>query len=213
MKKIEFDEVTIEAAYMGWIDTQEFTPKFFARFYANAANRQLEAQNRKRPRRGPKFRVLDVEAIREYFRYDHDEGRFFVRASGKEVGSKNVKGYMTLSYGSGRTLYAHRVAWICFHGIDPAEMHIDHKDGDKSNNRIANLRLATAAQNVANSGARSTNKLGVKGVYKVKGKKGYDVEICPNGNRIYVGRFQTVEEAQAAYENASKQHFGEFHHA
>ena len=56
MKKIEFDGATIEAAYMGWIDAQEFTPKFFARFYADAANRQLEAME-KRGAEKPAFEV------------------------------------------------------------------------------------------------------------------------------------------------------------
>lgn len=85
---------------------------------------------------------------------------------------------------------------------------IDHKDRNGLNNTRANLRIATQSQNSANSKVRSTNKLGVKGVYQQDGR--YRANITVNGKRHDLGMFVTLEEARAAYMEAAKKYFGEF---
>lgn len=85
---------------------------------------------------------------------------------------------------------------------------VDHRDGNGLNNTRENLRLATHAQNVWNSAVQKRNKLGTKGVSQV-GRK-FVAQIGIKGKPRYLGVFSTVEEAQAAYMDAARLHYGEF---
>lgn len=85
---------------------------------------------------------------------------------------------------------------------------VDHIDRDGLNNTRENLRLATRSQNNANRGVGKNNKLGVKGVFKDRNK--FAAQITTNGNRKYLGAFNTIEEAHAAYVEAAKKHHGDF---
>ena len=49
-----------------------------------------------------------------------------------------------------RSIYTHRAVYAWFHGYIPPKMMLDHRDGNRYNNSIDNLRLATAAENNAN---------------------------------------------------------------
>ncbi|MBJ2270846.1 HNH endonuclease [Pseudomonas sp. MF6772] len=72
-------------------------------------------------------------------------------------------GYWNFTY-KGKALAAHRIVWELHNGPIPAGWLVDHKDRNKLNNRIENLRLATKAQNSANS----TRKRSLpKGVYSL----------------------------------------------
>ena len=102
---------------------------------------------------------------------------------------------------------AHRLAWLYMMGEWPPQQ-IDHIDGNGLNNRFDNLRLANGTQNKANSRARKNNKLGIKGVHK-RGNR-YGAEIRISGRKIYLGYFDTPEEASVAYAKAAREHFGEF---
>jgi hypothetical protein len=93
------------------------------------------------------------------------------------------------------------------YGRWPAEQ-IDHVNGVKGDNRIANLREATPTQNVANTLARRNNKCGKKGVVLARGK--WQAQIYPNGRQIKLGSFNSAEEAHAAYCSAARIYFGEF---
>lgn len=86
---------------------------------------------------------------------------------------------------------------------------VDHKDANPFNNQRGNLRLATKAQNAANSRAYKTNKLGVKGVY-VSSSGRFGARIKVDGKDIHLGKFDTIEEARAAYCEAAKKYFGDF---
>lgn len=70
-------------------------------------------------------------------------------------------GYWNFTY-QGKALAAHRIVWELHNGPIPAGLIVDHKNRDKLNNRIENLRLATRAQNAANS---TRNRALPKGVY------------------------------------------------
>lgn len=92
----------------------------------------------------------------------------------------------------------------------PAGIDIDHRDGNSLNNRRANLRLATHAQNQHNRKAYATNTSGYKGVsyYRPTGKWVARIEL--KGKCKGLGYFFTPEAAHAAYIAAAKELHGEF---
>lgn len=71
---------------------------------------------------------------------------------------------------------------------------IDHIDGDKLNNRRANLRACTPVENTLNRRVRGYNRVKLR-----SGREVYRVRIGPIGKRVELGYFGTPEEAQAAY--------------
>jgi hypothetical protein len=95
----------------------------------------------------------DIEHLRQILSYRPETGLFKWKATlsnrakaGDVAGSPNTKGYISIKV-EGRQYKAHRLAWYFVYGQDPSDLEIDHKDLDKGNNRIENLRLATKAQN------------------------------------------------------------------
>jgi len=107
----------------------------------------------------------------------------------------------------GKSVKAHRVAWAVYYGRWP-EGEIDHIDGDRSNNRISNLRLSTREGNTRNTnvGHGSSSFRGVQ--KKPNGK--FAAKIRYNGKAHHIGTFKTEEEAAAAYILKAKEHHGEF---
>ena len=100
------------------------------------------------------------------------------------------------------------MAWLYVHGKFPSDQ-IDHINLDKLDNRIVNLREATAAQNFANREAYTNNTSGFKGVRK-KGRK-WEARIGFNGKVLTIGSSDSPEQAHAAYVAKAKELFGEFH--
>jgi hypothetical protein len=85
------------------------------------------------------------------------------------------------------------------YGSIPEGYHIDHINEFKNDNRLCNLRLVTHTENQHNN----SNHLGY--TYR-KTRDNYYVELGVNGNRVYVGYYDTPEEAHAAYLCAKKEH-------
>lgn len=98
---------------------------------------------------------------------------------------------------------AHRVAWAIFYGKWPDDQ-IDHINGDRRDNRIANLREVTNAVNGRNQKLRSTNKTGAIGVHWSKVRKKWHARIMLNGKRTDLGCYDTFEEAVKVREEASR---------
>jgi len=107
---------------------------------------------------------------------------------GVKAGNKKADGYVRVKYG-GKLLYAHRIIYTMFHGPIPEGMEIDHIDGNRSNNRIENLRCVDKATNLraAAKRLRKTNKSGVTGVYYHKRHKGWVARIRVDGKIIDLG--------------------------
>lgn len=91
--------------------------------------------------------------------------------------------------------------------LQPGE-RVDHIDGLGTNNSRSNLRVATNAQNIANSKVSKNNKLNTKGVVLRRGK--YGAVIMVNRKQKWLGVFNTKEEAHEAYMSAARRYFGEF---
>ncbi len=83
---------------------------------------------------------------------------------------------------------------------------VDHINGDRLDNRRANLRTASAKQNTRNS--RPQGQRPYKGVTFQKGK--WVAQIGVDGRRVYLGRHTTIIEAARAYNAAAKRLHGEF---
>lgn len=167
--------------------------------------------------------MLSVEGLRSRFSYDHETGVITRKTvpekskrwkPGDPAGSVNGEGYIDIKV-DGQILRAHRIAWVLYYGEQPPE-YIDHINRDPSDNRISNLRPATKSQNGANRTALSNNKTGIKGCYFVKSKSphlpGRWRAQCRVGKKLVdLGRYMTIEEAQAAYTAFAQQAFAEYH--
>lgn len=107
--------------------------------------------------------------------------------------------------GSSSTILLHRVVIRA-----PDDMHVDHRDGDGLNCRKSNLRLATPQQNNLNTRGHADSTSGIKGVRKHALCDKYVAEISRDGQRHYLGLFNTAMEAAAAYRAASERLHGDF---
>lgn len=105
---------------------------------------------------------------------------------------------------------AHRIIWQMHNGPIPQGMMVDHIDGNPFNNRLENLRLATAHDNMRNSRRHSINNHGVKGVSWDKHNRKWQTEIRTSQGRIFLGRFSTKGLAAIAYAKAAIRYHGEF---
>jgi hypothetical protein len=159
--------------------------------------------------------TLAAEYLREILSYDPDTGVFRWKVSetnrvsvGGVAGSQNGDGYTRIMIGK-KKYRAHRLAWLHVYGEWPAK-YVDHVDGDRSNNKITNLREATNAQNMRNCGAYATNTSGFKGVTFHKHRRRWHARINIPSKQIHLGYFDTPEEAHAAYCAAAAKLHGEF---
>lgn len=109
---------------------------------------------------------------------------------------------------------AYRIVFYLTYEKDPLDFQVDHINGDSSDNRIENLRLATSQQNCSarvktrkKNGQKPSRYRGVKWDTERKKWKAY---ITYENKRIELGRFKTEEDAAFAYDKASKKLNQEF---
>ena len=153
-----------------------------------------------------------AEDLWELFSYNPLTGQLHWRESragtskGAAAGSRTRLGYHRILF---KNVYyqAHRVVWAWATGKDP-ERAIDHKNADKLDNRLWNLRLATQSQNGWNRSAQKDNSSGFKGVYW--NHKKWSAKITKKGQVHYLGSFDTPEEAHQAYCEAAADLHGDF---
>ena len=126
------------------------------------------------------------------------------RWAGEPAGSITPLGYARLEIGK-QGYMAHRIAWIHFYGAAPVG-EIDHINGEKSDNRIANLRDVTASDNCKNKPLPKKNTSGFVGVsfHKTSGK--WMAYFGSLGKKYYLGLFMTAKDASEARESAAKVH-------
>jgi hypothetical protein len=147
---------------------------------------------------------IDVIArIRSLLDYDRETGTFRWTAItsnrvkiGADAGWINSNGYRMIRV-DGHQYMAHRLAWLIVHGRFPVG-DIDHINGIRTDNRIANLREATRSLNMQNlRRARADSTTGVIGVRRMLKK--WQAEIQVNHRKIYLGTFDSIDDARTAY--------------
>lgn len=136
------------------------------------------------------------------------------RRIGQPAGGLDSKGYIRIRLNGigGHKFLAHRVIWLLVTGQWPVGF-LDHKNGDRSDNRLSNLREATRAQNSQNSKINRTNTTGVKGVYFDRGRNRpspWRAFITIQGEKTFIGYFPSLEEAKSAREKMEEKHFKDF---
>jgi hypothetical protein len=137
---------------------------------------------------------------RNFFKSDRDHKIWNTRYAGKEAFSYVCRfGYKKGAI-FGNTFQAHRIAWILHFGEEP-KLFLDHIDGDRSNNKISNLREATRSQNQSNRKPNKNSKSKYLGVFM--GRKSWFSRIEKNGKSVYLGQFSLEEDAASAYDMAA----------
>lgn len=164
----------------------------------------------------------------EYFNYDPSTGHLNVKERpksefspgpyalhikrvGKPSGCPNKEGYVKVLI-DGTYHSAHRIAWLiwCGEWVEYPAYEIDHINGDRSDNRITNLRKVTKSDNQRNAGQRVNNTSGVHGVnWKPKynsnpGDGRWVARIWNGPKHVYLGSFKSLHEAEIARKAAER---------
>jgi hypothetical protein len=152
------------------------------------------------------------QRLREVLHYCRDTGVFSWKVHRRKVragtiaGTPDRDGYINIKI-DGFLYRAHRLAWLYVFGNWPTAQ-IDHINGDRNDNRLSNLREATVTENSRNARKKSNNKSGRKGVFWQDGR--WCAQIKIGGKSTHIGRFDSLDDASAAYLRAAEKHFGSF---
>lgn len=122
--------------------------------------------------------------------------------------SVDSKGYFTL-WVDGKLRRGHHVAWFLTYGYWPTK-EIDHIDGNRLNNAIANLREATRSENECNKKKRKDNTSGVKGVYW--NGKCWRVQVTFKKRTYTWSGFEDLELSELVAQEAREKYHGVFAH-
>lgn len=154
---------------------------------------------------------LTVERLKRVLRYDRETGKFFWLHTGRattkdaEAGHVRAIGYRAVMI-DGVSFYAHRLAWFWEFGCWPSNW-IDHKNGDRDDNRIENLRDVTPSQNSHNTSKLGPNNTtGFRGVAKYMDK--FIAQIMVDGVREAISMHHSPEDAGEAYRKRYVELFG-----
>lgn len=167
------------------------------------------------------------ETLRQLLSYEPETGKLYWKPRGEEwFSSKRAfstwnarfagKEALTAQsfgafHGSINSIYilAHRAAWAIYYGKWPKDQ-IDHINHDRKDNRIVNLREASASQNGRNRRSRPNSSSKYLGVCFDKDRNMWRAEITDMYKTKALGRFSTEDQAAAAYDLAAIKIHGAF---
>jgi len=150
--------------------------------------------------------MITQKHLKKVLSYNSDTGVFTWLVSnsprvkvGSRAGHINSLGYTII--GINNKLYnAHRIAWLYEYGEFP-QKHIDHINGDRSDNSIDNLRDVSQHSNSKNGRISKNNTSGHNGVYKQLNS--YIAKIKVLGKSLHIGSFKDKEDAIKARQEAN----------
>lgn len=169
--------------------------------------------------RPPEELPVTHERLLEVLRYETDTGFFFWRVrrgrsalAGQKAGKLLPNGYVAIKID--QVAYtASRLAWFYIHGKWP-EVYLDHVNGARSDNRLANLRECTQRQNGHNRGKTRLNTSGYKAAYANTQRPGkwYTTFVYPGNIKMtrVPGNFDSAKEAHEAHQALARKFYGEF---
>lgn len=165
-------------------------------------------------KRSNQMNSLTQKRLKELLMYNSETGLFYKNSSplisiGAISNAAKGKGggYVRITIDRNCFL-AHRLAWLYIYGYWPTNQ-IDHRNGNRSDNKITNLREATSSQNMMNRDYGSS-QFG-RGVAHVNGRKNpWKARIYIEQKEIHLGYFSTREEASSAYAKAAEKHHKDF---
>lgn len=161
---------------------------------------------------------MNQNRVRELLNYCSETGVFTWRISkrgvtlGRLAGNIGRYGYWYIVLDNKRYV-AHRLVWLYVYGDWPADC-IDHINRIRTDNKLANIRAVTRAQNLQNLGLDNKNKSGFRGVSYDAANKKWRASISIQGKAKNLGRYNTKDLAVIAYKAAAaKYHTHNMSHA
>ena len=146
--------------------------------------------------------LIDADNIKTLLEYNPTSGVFTWKVKsgrskeGKVAGYVRTDGYVSIGY-KRRAYLAHRLVFLYMTGSLPIA-EVDHINNNRQDNRFENLRQVDSKQNKENrKSANSNSKYGFLGVTKNHNR--YMAHLCHNRKSLYLGTYDTPEEAHAAY--------------
>ena len=145
---------------------------------------------------------LTVELVKQVLNYDPNTGNLTWASSlhskrmlsGQRAGSLiKGTGYRQVTF-MGSTYKEHRLIWFMQTGEWP-KGEIDHINQIRSDNRWANLREVSKAENARNRGRNPHSKVGEVGIWYNKRTFKYVAEITYNGKKVFQKSYDNVEDA------------------
>lgn len=150
--------------------------------------------------------TLTKDFIHSLFKYKDGNLIWKVKnTKGKEAGALRPTGYVVVEIDS-KPVMAHWLVWIMHNGN--FDGYIDHIDGNRSNNKIENLRVVNWAENQWNRKISHNNKIGIKGVRIRKDSSKYEARITVNKKRIVLGSYKDLELAELVMIMAREKYHG-----
>ena len=149
---------------------------------------------------------LNVEVFRSIENYDNYAVSSFGRVKNVRTGiilkARNDKDcYLRVNLYEDairKTHQVHRLVANAFIDNPDDKLCVDHKDNDKTNNHISNLRFATSKENSQNRKLSSNNTSNIKGISFNKKAKKWHAQIMIDGISIHIGLFANLEDAKTA---------------
>lgn len=136
-----------------------------------------------------------------------DPGKYHQNLVGKEAGhikQHGNKNYWVVKVNGLAYLRGHLIYAVAYNRWPLP--YLDHKDGDSTNDKFSNLRIATSLQNAQNRKIGDPGKTLPMGVREMNGR--YQARIVVNKKTLYLGCFSLPEQAASAYAKAREHHFG-----
>lgn len=130
------------------------------------------------------------------------------RYAGKKTGNMSSTGCLQICIDDVRYM-AHRLAWLYIHGDMNSEC-IDHINGDRTDNRLSNLRPATFVQNLMNAPSIAKRETGVRGVYWDKRGKCWRAACSISRKRVWLGKYYSLFDAAAARKSYEANNYAEY---
>lgn len=163
---------------------------------------------------------ISGDLLRKLLRYEPETGKLFwlhrtndidcrFRQFNSQFAGKEALYGMSASHGYragsifAKQYLAHRVIWALIHDEWPS--FIDHINGDRTDNRLKNLRTVTKSENAKNMAISKRNKSGTIGIYWAGHARKWRAEIMSGGKRRHLGYFTDIASASAARKMAERE--------